>query len=97
MSSDQGPRHRPSEVTAQSRRVAALLALGVIAVNAVIIAIGVRGLLHSREQTVAQVRETTATLATLGMWLVHRASSGSLLVRGPALLHSRSTVMWPPR
>ena len=65
MSSDQGPRHRPSEVTAQSRRVAALLALGVIAVNAVIIAIGVRGLLHSREQTVAQVRETTATLATL--------------------------------
>ncbi|MFN8195641.1 MAG: hypothetical protein U0R80_15320 [Nocardioidaceae bacterium] len=41
----------------------------------------------------------TATLATLGMWLVHRASSGSLLVRGPALLlgAAAAAIFWTPR
>ena len=62
---DQAPRRILPEAAAQSRRVAVLLSLGVIAVNAVMIAIGARGLYNSREQTVAQVRETTTNLATL--------------------------------
>ncbi len=61
----QAPRRVPHELAAQSRRVAVLLALGVIALNAVVIAIGARGLFHSRAQTVAQVRDTTANLAAL--------------------------------
>lgn len=41
----------------------------------------------------------TAVLATLGMWLVHRMSSGSLLARGPALLLGAATaaIFWTPR
>ncbi|MBK9956706.1 MAG: hypothetical protein IPP18_16910 [Rhodocyclaceae bacterium] len=61
----QAPRRVPHELAAQSRRVAVLLALGVIALNAVVIALGARGLFHSRAQTVTQVRETTANLAAL--------------------------------
>ena len=61
----QVPRRVPAKLAAHSRRVAAWLALGVLAVNAVVIALGARGLYRSREQTVAQVQETAANLATL--------------------------------
>ena len=41
----------------------------------------------------------TAVLATLGMWLLHRMSSGSILARGPALLLGAATaaIFWTPR
>ena len=41
----------------------------------------------------------TAVLATLGMWCVHRMSTGSFLARGPVLLLGAATaaIFWTPR